>query len=195
METPALVTRVARPSGKCIRHFAGCTGTLVIITVILPALLDSRPAVPLAGRRRQEIDATDRTILSILSREARIPMKSLAGRIGLSRSATAERVARLETAGVIRGYRADIGQLEEGEIEAFLLVTLKRTPSLGVLDRLAGFSSVRRVFSVSGQLDLIVEVKVASINALNELRNEVAQLDNVEDLTTSIVLRRDIERS
>jgi DNA-binding Lrp family transcriptional regulator len=161
----------------------------------LPALLDSRPAVPLAGRRRQEIDATDRTILSILSREARIPMKSLAGRIGLSRSATAERVARLETAGVIRGYRADIGQLEEGEIEAFLLVTLKRTPSLGVLDRLAGFSSVRRVFSVSGQLDLIVEVKVASINALNELRNEVAQLDNVEDLTTSIVLRRDIERS
>ncbi|WP_324762277.1 Lrp/AsnC family transcriptional regulator [Sinorhizobium meliloti] len=195
MEIPALVTRVARPSGKCIRHFAGCTGTLVIITVILPAALDSRPAVPLAGRRRQEIDATDRTILSILSREARIPMKSLAGRIGLSRSATAERVARLEKAGVIRGYRADIGQLEEGEIEAFLLVTLKRTPSLGVLDRLAGFSSVRRVFSVSGQLDLIVEVKVASINALNELRNEVAQLDNVEDLTTSIVLRRDIERS
>ncbi len=195
METPALVTRVARPFGMCIRHFAGCTGTLVIITVILPAALDSRPAVPLAGRRRQDIDATDRTILSILSREARIPMKSLAGRIGLSRSATAERVARLEKAGVIRGYRADIGQLEEGEIEAFLLVTLKRTPSLGVLDRLAGFSSVRRVFSVSGQLDLIVEVKVASINALNELRNEVAQLDNVEDLTTSIVLRRDIERS
>ncbi|QND27782.1 Lrp/AsnC family transcriptional regulator [Sinorhizobium meliloti] len=179
----------------CIRHFAGCIGTLFIITVILPAPLDSRPAVPLAGRRRQEIDATDRTILSILSREARIPMKSLAGRIGLSRSATAERVARLEKAGVIRGYRADIGQLEEGQIEAFLLVTLKRTPSLGVLDRLAGFSSVRRVFSVSGQLDLVVEVKVASINALNELRNEVAQLDNVEDLTTSIVLRRDIERS
>ncbi|HXV31679.1 MAG TPA: Lrp/AsnC family transcriptional regulator, partial [Sinorhizobium sp.] len=97
--------------------------------------------------------------------------------------------------GVIRGYRADIGQLEEGQIDAFLLVTLKRTPSLGVLDRLAGFSSVRRVSSVSGQLDLVVEVKVASINALNELRNEVAKLDNVEDLTTSIVLRREIERS
>ena len=34
----------------------------------------------------QDTDAIDRTILSILSREARIPMKSLAGRIGLSRS-------------------------------------------------------------------------------------------------------------
>lgn len=141
------------------------------------------------------IDAIDRTILSILSREARIPMKSLAGRIGLSRSATTERVTRLEKAGIIRGYRADIGQLEEGQIQAFLLVTLQRTPSIGVLDRLAGFSSVRKVSSVSGQLDLVVEVEVGSINALNELRNEVATMDNVEDLTTSIVLRRDIERS
>ncbi|MEY9627753.1 DNA-binding Lrp family transcriptional regulator [Sinorhizobium fredii] len=143
----------------------------------------------------QTIDATDRAILSILSREARIPMKSLAGRIGLSRSATAERVARLEKTGLIRGYRADIGQLEEGQIEAFLMVTLKRTPSLGVLDRLAGLSSVRRVSSVSSQLDLVVEVSVTSINALNELRNDVAQFENVEDLTTSIVLRREIERS
>jgi DNA-binding Lrp family transcriptional regulator len=64
-----------------------------------------------------------------------------------------------------------------------------------VLDRLAGFSSVRKVSSVSGQLDLVVEVEVGSINALNELRNEVATMENVDDLTTSIVLRRDIERS
>ncbi|WP_234939518.1 Lrp/AsnC family transcriptional regulator [Sinorhizobium kostiense] len=174
-----------------IRQLAGCAGILFVITVVLPAPFPCRPW----EAALQDIDATDRAILSILSREARIPMKSLAGRIGLSRSATAERVGRLEKAGVIRGYRADIGQLEEGQIEAFLLVTLKRTPSLGVLDRLAGFSSVRRVSSVSGQLDLVVEVRVASINALNELRNEVAGLDNVEDLTTSIVLRREIERS
>lgn len=143
----------------------------------------------------QDIDAIDRTILGILSQEARVPMKTLAGRIGLSRSATTERVTRLEKAGIIRGYRADIGMLDDGQIQAFLLVTLKRTPALGVLDRLAGFPAVRKVSSVSGHLDLVVEVEVASINALNELRNDVATLDNVEDLTTSIVLRRDIERS
>ncbi|KQY13842.1 Lrp/AsnC family transcriptional regulator [Rhizobium sp. Root482] len=143
----------------------------------------------------QDTDAIDRAILSILSREARIPMKALAGRIGLSRSAATERVNRLEKAGIIRGYRADIGLLEDDRIHAFLLLTLKRTPSIGVLDRLAGFSSVRKVSSVSGQLDLVVEVEVGSINALNELRNEVATLDNVDDLTTAIVLRRDVERS
>ncbi|MFC3166155.1 Lrp/AsnC family transcriptional regulator [Ciceribacter thiooxidans] len=142
----------------------------------------------------QDKDAIDSKILSILSREARIPMKTLAGRIGLSRSATTERVSRLERTGIIRGYRADIGQLDEGQVQAFLLVTLKRTPSIGVLDRLAGLAAVRRVSSVSGQLDLVVEVEVESINALNELRNEVSIMDSVDDLTTAIVLRRDIER-
>ena len=143
----------------------------------------------------QDLDAIDRTILSILSREARIPMKTLAGRIGLSRSATTERVARLEKTGVIRGYRADIGQLEEGTIDFFLLVTLRRTPALNVLDRLAGLPAVKRVSSVSGQIDLVVEASVGSVNALNEFRNAVATLEEVEDLTTTIVLRREIDRA
>lgn len=143
----------------------------------------------------QDIDAIDRTILSSLSREARIPMKTLAGRIGLSRSAATERVARLEKSGVIRGYRADIGQLDEGTIEFILLVTLRRTPALNVLDRLAGFPAVKRVSSVSGQIDLVVEASVGSVNALNEFRNAVATMEEVEDLTTTIVLRRDIDRA
>lgn len=143
----------------------------------------------------RELDAKDRNILSILSKEARIPLKALAGRIGLSRSATSERVAHLEKIGVIRGYRADIGQMDKGLVSAFLLVTLVRTPSIGILDQLARFPQVRRVSSVSGQLDLIVEVETSSIDSLNSLRDSIAGHDGVEDLTTSIVLRRDIDRS
>lgn len=142
----------------------------------------------------KRLDAKDRDILVILSRAARIPLKTLAARVGLSRSATTERVVALEKAGVIRGYRADIGQIDKNIIRAFLLVTLARTPSLGVLDMLAGHAEVRRVSSISGQLDLIVEVEVASIDDLNTLRDLIAGRPDVQDLTTSIVLRRDIDR-
>ena len=150
-----------------------------------------------AGERDvvKELDAKDRDILAILSKEARIPLKTLAGRIGLSRSATSERVASLEKRGVIRGYRADIGQMDKGLVCAFLLVTLVRTPSIGILDQLARYPEVRRVSSVSGQLDLVVEVEVPSIDRLNTVRDLVATLGGVEDLTTAIVLRRDIERA
>ncbi|WP_378942199.1 Lrp/AsnC family transcriptional regulator [Mesorhizobium sp. ANAO-SY3R2] len=142
----------------------------------------------------KELDAKDRDILGILSKEARIPLKTLAARIGLSRSATTERVAMLERSGVIRGYRADIGQMDKGMVAAFLLVTLVRTPAIGVLDQLARYPDVRRVSSVSGQLDLIVEVEVPSIDRLNVMRDLIASHQSVEDLTTLIVLRRDIER-
>lgn len=142
----------------------------------------------------KELDDKDRNILSILSRDAKIPLKTLAGKIGLSRSATSERILFLEKSGVIRGYRADIGQLNEGVISAYLLISLVRTPALGVLDQLAAYPEVRRVSSVSGQLDLIVEVEVSSMNQLNTIRNKVALLDEVDDVTTSIILRRDIDR-
>lgn len=142
----------------------------------------------------KELDSKDRDILAILSKEARIPLKTLAARIGLSRSATSERVALLEKSGVIRGYRADIGQLEQNQLSAFLMVTLVRTPSIGVLDQLARHPEVRRVSSISGQVDLVVEVEVPSIDRLNTLRDQIASHESVEDLTSLIVLRRDIER-
>lgn len=121
----------------------------------------------------KELDAKDRDILAILSKEARIPLKTLAARIGLSRSATSERVALLEKSGVIRGYRADIGQLEQNP---------------------ARHPEVRRVSSISGQVDLVVEVEVPSIDRLNTLRDLIASHQSVEDLTSLIVLRRDIDR-
>lgn len=143
----------------------------------------------------KELDARDRAILAILSREARIPMKALAARVGLSRSAASERVAQLERTGVIRGYRADIGQMEPDVIRAFMLVTLTHTPSIGMLDTLASYSEVRRVSSISGQLDLVVEVEVPSIDRLNTMRDVMASGEAVKDLTTLIVLRRDIDRA
>ncbi|WP_163579727.1 Lrp/AsnC family transcriptional regulator, partial [Klebsiella pneumoniae] len=48
----------------------------------------------------KELDEKDRNILSILSRDAKIPLKTLAGKIGLSRSATSERILFLERSGV-----------------------------------------------------------------------------------------------
>lgn len=182
--------RFARLFNKRIRQSAGCTDTLFHVTVILPAEKTHTKLRELM----QDIDATDQKILTILSQEARIPMKTLAGRVGLSRSATSERVSRLEKSGTIRGYRADIGLMENDGLQAFLMITLKRTPSISILDILAGLPAVRKVSSVSGQLDLVVEVEVPSINALNEIRNQIAAIENVDDLTTSIVLRREILR-
>ena len=142
----------------------------------------------------QKLDAKDREILAILSRDGRIAHKTLAGHVGLSRSATSQRVANLEKSGIIRGYRADIGEIDTNVLHAILLINLKRTPALELLDVLARHAEVRRVSSVSGQLDLVVELETSTIDNLNHLRDLLAAHESVEDLTTAIVLRRDIDR-
>ena len=56
----------------------------------------------------ESLDATDWAILTELQRYARLPLTELGRRVNLSASAATERLRRLETAGVISGYRAEI---------------------------------------------------------------------------------------
>lgn len=52
------------------------------------------------------LDDIDRQILACLVEDARMSLKVLSGRIGLTSPSTAERLKRLEERGVIEGYGA-----------------------------------------------------------------------------------------
>jgi len=54
------------------------------------------------------IDAIDRELIAVLASDGRIAVSELAKRVGLSAPSTAERMRRLETQGVIRGFTVDI---------------------------------------------------------------------------------------
>ncbi len=62
----------------------------------------------LTPSRLPKLDVTDRKIIGALSVDGRMPIAQLGRRVHLSSPATAERVQRLERAGVITGYRAEI---------------------------------------------------------------------------------------
>ncbi|CAM4340819.1 AsnC family transcriptional regulator [Kerstersia similis] len=57
---------------------------------------------------KHSLDRMDRKILAILQRQGRIPMTELASQVGLSTTPCAERVRRMERAGVITGYYASV---------------------------------------------------------------------------------------
>ena len=54
------------------------------------------------------MDSIDHRLVDLLLANARMPYAELARQVGLSAPAVHERVGKLETAGVIRGYRADV---------------------------------------------------------------------------------------
>ncbi|MGZ5202111.1 MAG: Lrp/AsnC family transcriptional regulator [Telluria sp.] len=121
-----------------------------------------------------ELDAIDMSILEVLAREARLPMRELAERVGLSGPSTAERVRRLEENGVIRGYGAVVDPAAIGRpLGAYLRVR----PMPGELDRvaamLASMPAVTMCDRVTGDDCFIAKVQVVSMAALETLINQL----------------------
>jgi DNA-binding Lrp family transcriptional regulator len=135
------------------------------------------------------MDDIDLQILHLLQQDARLPLKTIAGHVGLARSSVRERISKLEAAQVIRGYRAHVADAADGGIRAFLLVRLQRTPAPDVIRHITALPGARRCYSVSGDIDLVVELGVATMHELNERRDTVARLAGVADLTTVPILR------
>ncbi len=62
----------------------------------------------------ETLDAIDWTVLTELQNDARLSLSELGRRVNLSASATTERVRRLESLGVITGYRAEVDLAKVG---------------------------------------------------------------------------------
>jgi DNA-binding Lrp family transcriptional regulator len=137
------------------------------------------------------LDDKDRQILGMLRADARLPLKTLAAKVGLARSTLRDRLSRLETEGIIRGYHADIADDGHG-VSAYLFIRLKRTPAPTFIALLRGMPEVKSCTSLTGDVDLLVEVSAATTDRVNALRDRISSHDLVADLTTSIVLDRNI---
>lgn len=134
------------------------------------------------------MDQTDKRILAVLSRDARISFAALGRKIGLSRTAVQDRVTKLETNGVIRGYHTDYSQNKSGIIRALIFVKIAVRPCDQALDWLASLSGVQEVTSVSGEIDAIAHCAVTSPSDLTVLNDKIGASNLIAKSTSSLVL-------
>ena len=137
------------------------------------------------------LDDKDRQILDLLRADARLPLKTLAARVGLARSTLRDRLSRLEADGTIRGYHADIAD-GGSNVSAYLFVRLKSTPAPGLIALLRRMPEVKSCTSLTGDIDLLVEIAAGTTDRVNAVRDRISSHEPVADLTTSIVLNRNI---
>ncbi len=75
--------------------------------------------------RNEKLDKIDQQLLALLQKNARYPLKYLAGQVLLSSPAVSARIERMEKAGIINGYHAAIDPLSLGyHIKAYINMTL-----------------------------------------------------------------------
>ncbi|MEZ5830437.1 MAG: Lrp/AsnC family transcriptional regulator [Dongiaceae bacterium] len=137
------------------------------------------------------LDDKDRLILELLRTDARLPLKTLAAKVGLARSSLRDRLSRLESNGIIRGYRAEIAD-DRPSVSAYLFVRLKSTPALDLIALLRRMPEVSSCLSLTGDIDLLIAISAPSMDRVNAVRDRISSHDAVADLTTSVVLDRNI---
>ena len=140
------------------------------------------------------LDEIDHRLIALLQDNARLSTVHLAKAVGLSRSTVQERVARLEAAGVIAQYTVRLGG-QGDRLRAWLLLRYADGFTCDdVMPALATLPQVQACHSVAGEIDLMVLVDAGTPAALADLRETVAALKGVDDVTTLPVLRTLLER-
>lgn len=134
---------------------------------------------------RPRLDSYDARILAELQANARVSVAELSRRVHLSQPAVRERIHKLETAGVIRGYHAavDLHALGYG-IRA--IVRLGRSDFARVSRLIAKTPEVINAFNVTGEDSWILEIAVTDVAHLDSV---VSRFATFTDSSTAIILK------
>lgn len=137
----------------------------------------------------------DQELLSELRGNARASTTDLAKSLGLSRSTVQKRLERLENSGVIAGYTVQLSSAYlDQEIKAHVSITVSPRQTADIITAMSKLASVRAVYSVSGQYDLIAEVAAMSVNDLDAVIDEIIAIDGVERTESSVILSTKLKR-
>ena len=119
------------------------------------------------------LDDRDIAILATLSREGRITKTELAARVNLSPTPCWDRMRRLEKAGLIRGYRAQIDLAALGpHVQVFVTVELEshRAESFQLFERvIARMDQVIGCWAIGGGYDYLMQVIAVDVAAFQTL--------------------------
>ncbi len=143
-----------------------------------------------------DFDTVDRKILHILREDGRASHAAVAKAVGLSAPAVGERIRKLEAAGVIQGYRAELHPERVGlPICAFVAISPQpRKSAQRLVDRLLELPEIEELHAVAGTYAYIAKVRVASTQALDGFLDRLFMLEGVERTETTMVLRTNAER-
>jgi Lrp/AsnC family leucine-responsive transcriptional regulator len=141
------------------------------------------------------LDRTDRRLLELLQRDARLTNQELAERVTLTPAPVLRRVRALEEAGLIRQYVALLDPVKIGlGLLAYVTVKLEkkgRMPIEQFRRAVQTWPEVTACHSTTGDMDYLLQVYVADLEHFNRfIMNAVLKQPGVVDLKSSFALER-----
>ncbi|MCA1991615.1 MAG: Lrp/AsnC family transcriptional regulator [Coleofasciculus sp. S288] len=134
------------------------------------------------------LDDTGWQLIQALQDDARLSFAELGRRVGLSPPAVAERVRRMEEAGIITGYRVEINPGKSG-LPLMALIGLTTTPQQypEVIALINNLPEVLECHHVTGNYSFVIKAIASSMSHLEAL---IGKLSRYGQTSTSLVLSR-----
>lgn len=141
---------------------------------------------------KNELDDIAWRLLRALQEDARAPLKTLAQAAGLSVAATAERLKRLQDAGIAQRFSVEVDAAKAGyPVKAIVGITATQPGKKALLDRLRQAPEVLECHHVAGA-DSYTMTVVAT--GLADLERFIGTINGYGETRTSIVFSTPIER-
>ena len=131
------------------------------------------------------MDKIDFQLISLLQKNARMPLKQLAAEVFLSSPATAARIERLEKSGIISGYSVTLDHKKLGyPITAFINLEVQPAQKPSFYPFVSEHPNVLECNCVTGHYSMLIKV---AFESTEELDNFIGQLQNFGVTETQIV--------
>ncbi len=119
----------------------------------------------------QPLDAKDRRILQIVQRDGSLAQAEIAKKVGLSTAAVNERLRKLEASGVIRRWAALVTPAAVGAgVTAFVEIFMEHPRfEASFLKKVGSLDEVLECHHVTGEFSLLLKVRVADMESLQDL--------------------------
>ncbi len=144
----------------------------------------------------QPLDDVDRRIIEVLGSDARKSVAALAEAVSISRASAYNRLERLETGGVIKGYtiRVDSRRMGLG-LSAVILISFRQGDWRELRSAIAEMPEVEYAVLTTGPCDALLLVRVRDIEALRRFILERIQTRReVRSSQTVLVLDEVVDR-
>lgn len=139
------------------------------------------------------MDSIDYEILKWLQKNARMSIKNLGEKVGLSAPAVADRIKKLEKNEVIKGYKAIINEEKLGKsVKAFIQVSINSNYREKFNNFIRKEKDIIECYHVTGSCCMLLKCYCNNIKDLNKLDEKIQNFGNAD---TSMVLSTSLKKN
>ena len=136
------------------------------------------------------MDGLDQQLIALLRLDARSTVATLAHKLKVSRGTVTNRIARLESEGVIVGYTVRLRpDSQPNDIRAWTSIAVEGNQTRAVIATLLGEPGVASLHDTNGRWDLLAELRAPNLGAMAEVLERMRLIKGIGATETSIHLQ------